>query len=609
MAAHRNLLLKLLERLSGPFVHGFWLLSALGLAVETGGMAALGLEPYDAQRLTVWACVFAPGLIGLFVTLRKRPGDGARFAMLLAWIAPAFALSAAMGGALSGAALVFLAGPAAVAASARRTDAGLASVMAASGFAVLAAFSILGGARPEPLDANPAAVALGGFLALCAFLAVVRLALEADAAQARARALEPAADAFRQAPAALAALDGDGRVTAVSDAFRSLLPGAPRSMKGLPLDGFGYGEDDARRVRDGFSRLRRGDGLEFYARGHGGRPVRLAAMAKPANDGAVIRLDLYRDDLALTAEAPPPARMPEAGPDLRIARLEAELESLREARDEAVQANRAKSEFLASVSHELRTPLNAIIGFSDVMKQRLFGPMPARYAEYADLIHESGRHLLELIGDVLDMSKIEADRYELSLEPFDARGVIETAVKLIRLRAEDRGLALVCDVGEEPIDVLADRKALNQILLNLLSNAVKFTPPGGAVAVMARANAGELTLAVGDSGVGIAPEELELLGQRYAQTSSGKHSSERGTGLGLSLVQALAALHGGRVTIESRPGEGTTVTLHLPVLAGSAAPEAVEPADALDVRERIRLAQSAGAEINSAAAPVRKAAS
>ncbi|HBU62015.1 MAG TPA: sensor histidine kinase, partial [Oceanicaulis sp.] len=188
-------------------------------------------------------------------------------------------------------------------------------------------------------------------------------------------------------------------------------------------------------------------------------------------------------------------------------------------------------------SHELRTPLNAIIGFSDIIKQRLFGPLPARYAEYGDLIHESGEHLLELIGDVLDMSKIEADKYELTPEEFDARDVVSICAKMISPRAKDRGIALYCEPGDADLPVKADRKAMRQILLNLLSNAVKFTPEGGAVVVMARQDGAELVLAVGDSGVGIGEDELADLGKPYHQTRSGKETSERGTGLGLSLVQ------------------------------------------------------------------------
>ena len=283
--------------------------------------------------------------------------------------------------------------------------------------------------------------------------------------------------------------------------------------------------------------------------------------------------------------------------DAEIARLERE-------RDEAVMASQSKSEFLAAMSHELRTPLNAIIGFSDLMKQRLFGPMPARYAEYADLIHESGVHLLDLIGDVLDMSKIEADRYELAVESFDARDVAETTAKLVRLRAEDRGLTLSTDLGDEPLEVEADRKALRQILLNLLSNAIKFTPEGGVVAVLARANGGELVIAVGDTGQGISAGEIERLGTPYLQTRSGQESDERGTGLGLSLVSALARMHGGSMQIESAPGEGTTVTIRMPVIRTGE----VQPlTPAMGVREQIRMAQSAGETISRPDAEAQKA--
>jgi cell cycle sensor histidine kinase DivJ len=197
------------------------------------------------------------------------------------------------------------------------------------------------------------------------------------------------------------------------------------------------------------------------------------------------------------------------------------------------------------------------------------------------------------------MSKIEADRYELSVDTFDARDVVEICAKMMRLRAEEQGLALYCETGDRALPVTADRKALRQILLNLLSNAVKFTPAGGAVVVMVRAQDGEMVLAVGDSGVGVAAHELDRLGQPYAQSSSGRDTVERGTGLGLSLVRALAELHGGEMSVQSAPGEGTTVTVRLPVLAGAVEPEPIAP---LEVHERIRAAQAAGASLGSGTA-------
>jgi cell cycle sensor histidine kinase DivJ len=265
--------------------------------------------------------------------------------------------------------------------------------------------------------------------------------------------------------------------------------------------------------------------------------------------------------------------------------------ALRRERDDAIAENQAKSEFLASVSHEIRTPLNAIIGFSDAMKSRLFGPIPAKYAEYADLIHESGRHLLELIGDVLDLSKIEADSYSLEREHFNATDVIELCIRMLSQRAGEAGIEIETDMPAE-LPVHADRRAFRQILLNLLSNAVKFTPQGGAVVVLAKAENGHLTLAVGDSGPGIARDELAQLGQRYQQASTANASSERGSGLGLSLVKALAHMHGGEMNIDSTLGEGTTVSVSLPVLV--AGEETTSQDAPLEVHTRIQRAQTAG---------------
>ncbi len=236
------------------------------------------------------------------------------------------------------------------------------------------------------------------------------------------------------------------------------------------------------------------------------------------------------------------------------------------ARDEADAQNAGKSRFLANMSHELRTPLNAIMGFSDIMSTRLFGPMPDRYAEYAELIHESGAHLMELINDVLDMSKIEAERFELSLEEFDARDAVNAVLRLIRGQADRAEVQLRGVLPREPLEVNADRRALKQIALNLISNALKFTPKSGSVTVTLQALDGALELAVADTGVGIAPEDLQRLGRPYEQAGDMQQRSI-GTGLGLSLVRAFAELHGGLMSIESSLGEGTTVTVRLPVLA------------------------------------------
>ncbi len=258
---------------------------------------------------------------------------------------------------------------------------------------------------------------------------------------------------------------------------------------------------------------------------------------------------------------------------LRDARAQRSRETeLDAAREQAEQQNAGKSRFLANMSHELRTPLNAIMGFSDIMRQRLFGPMSDRYAEYAELIHESGSHLLELINDVLDMSKIEAERFELARESFDARDAIAAVLRLMRGQAERAGINLRADLSAESLEAEADRRAIKQIAFNLISNALKFTPKGGSVTVTARPAAGMLEILVSDTGVGISPQDLVRIGRPFEQAGDADQR-HAGSGLGLSLVRAFARLHGGEMTIDSVLGEGTTVAVRMPVLMAMADPE------------------------------------
>jgi cell cycle sensor histidine kinase DivJ len=250
--------------------------------------------------------------------------------------------------------------------------------------------------------------------------------------------------------------------------------------------------------------------------------------------------------------------------------------SLEQARADAEALAAGKSRFLANMSHELRTPLNAIMGFSDIMRSRLFGPMPERYGEYSQLVHEAGSHLLDLINDVLDMSKIEADRFELSREPFDAREAVSAALRLMRLQADGAGVHLRGILPPQPLEIDADRRALKQIVLNLVSNALKFTTKGGSVTVTAQGMRGFFELVVSDTGVGISREDLDRLGRPYEQAGDSQRRA-MGTGLGLSLVRSFAELHGGEMGIESVLGEGTTVTIRLPVLLPPIGPTASEP--------------------------------
>ena len=246
----------------------------------------------------------------------------------------------------------------------------------------------------------------------------------------------------------------------------------------------------------------------------------------------------------------------------KVARLK-ELEHLQDiAQKEAAE----KTLFFAGVSHELRTPLNAIIGFSDMMRSRLFGPLPGKYAEYADLIHDSGQHMLDLIGDVLDISKVEAGKYELDYGPFDVADVIRSSVKMVRPSADAAGVVLHVEIdANEDIVLEADRRALRQILLNLLSNAIKFTPKGGRIVVSAKAVKDTLNLMVEDNGAGMTKEEIEKIGTPYSQAGNAKLISQRGSGLGLSLVKTLVDLHKGRFALTSNPGSGTSVNVYLPM--------------------------------------------
>ncbi len=227
---------------------------------------------------------------------------------------------------------------------------------------------------------------------------------------------------------------------------------------------------------------------------------------------------------------------------------------------------RSRNLYFAGVSHELRTPLNAIIGFSDMMRSRLFGPLPGKYAEYADLIHDSGQHMLDLIGDVLDLSKIEAGKYQLVYDEFDLADVIRSSIKMMRPVSDTASVRLDAEIAiDDDLSLVADRKAVRQILLNLISNAVKFLPKGGRVVVGSKKAGDTIHLSVSDNGAGMSTQELERVGQPYEQTQSGQTSEKRGSGLGLSLVKSLTELHQGRFAIASQQGEGTTVDIYLPV--------------------------------------------
>jgi two-component system cell cycle sensor histidine kinase PleC len=240
-------------------------------------------------------------------------------------------------------------------------------------------------------------------------------------------------------------------------------------------------------------------------------------------------------------------------------------EKYAEEKTRAEEANQAKSKFLANMSHELRTPLNAIIGFSEIMESGMFGTLGAdKYHEYCSDIRSSGQYLLEVINDILDMAKIEAGRIRLDFEDLSLNALLNEAMRVVAARAQDKQLRLSARISPE-LRLRADRRALKQVALNLLSNAVKFTPGGGRINVRGRATDRFITLAIADSGIGIAKDALARLGRPFEQVESQLTKSHQGSGLGLAISKSLVELHGGRMRIRSTLGKGTLVVVRLPL--------------------------------------------
>ena len=252
--------------------------------------------------------------------------------------------------------------------------------------------------------------------------------------------------------------------------------------------------------------------------------------------------------------------------DLLIAELEEAKAISDEARRRAEAANAAKSRFLATMSHELRTPLNAILGFSEVMKAEIMGPLENdTYKDYAGNIHQSGSHLLHLINEILDLSRIEAGRYELTEEPIRLSDVVEDCHRLLKIRIESKGLHIVEDFEDNLPQLWADERAIRQVCLNLMSNALKFTPRGGTITLrVARTDDGGQLMSVRDTGPGIPKDEIPKVMQAFGQGSLAHQNAEGGTGLGLPIVKNLVELHGGYFELKSELRKGTEVTAYLP---------------------------------------------
>lgn len=486
-----------------------------------------------------------PGLTGL--GLLRQDGTRERMIQLGVWSLAAV-LTAALSGGLTGplSGFVFLPLAAGIALGGPRpVQVGALAVGIAAVAGMLAAW-----VNPGPY--LPGLAAISALLTAAAAALAVRLSWRQREARLTAAEAETARveTLLAAQPGLTLVLEPSGRVLAAYGA-------PPVSMPVDPL--FESGLVAAVHAPD---RPRLLDAIERAMKGHDGAALFAPRMALDRRVQLIVR---RLDD--------------PSGPRLIAQVFDATAQYARElgleiARSEAESREAGKTRFLANMSHELRTPLNAVLGFSDIMRQRIFGPLPDRYGEYAENIHQAGGHLLDLINDVLDVTKIEAERYALTLERFDAREVVSAAMALVRVNADDKGVSLSSVLPGDPVEVSADKRALKQIALNLLSNAVKFTPKGGSITVTVEAIGPYLEVVVADTGVGIAPEDVRRLGRPFEQAGE-MEQRRQGTGLGLSLVRAFAELHGGRMSIDSTLGEGTAVTVRLPValIARAPAPE------------------------------------
>lgn len=534
-------------------------LGVCGVAAALDVVASAGVS---AAHLVFLVCAAAPVAIDRVASGRLPDGAAAVLATM-AWLFGAAALieTSNVAGDLF---VAWLAAPAAFALARGRAARVVVEALALG--AIVAAVLVAAGLA----GADRAGWSYGA-LPLASLLGVAALVLIAAsrAASARRSAASRAAIATRRIVAIMEAspdvflrVDHTGRVCAADGGGDGKLVGDSSVFVGSQAASL-FATSEATRLNQALTRVRRT-----------GEPERLVL----AGDEGLIEARVART----------------AGRDLMLILrpASAEVEALPAAereRDAAEAAARARSRFFASMSHELRTPLNAVLGFSDAMRLKTFGPMPAKYAEYAEDIHTSAKHLLDLVGDLLDVSKIEAGRYELELSRFDAREALHAAARMMRPAAEAGKISFEVEAGEEPIEVLADVRALKQMLLNLTSNAVKFTAADGVVRVSARVEGAALVVEVSDTGPGLEPEEISRIARPFEQSREGRRHPSRGSGLGLALVRSLCELHAGRLEIESDPGRGATFRLRLPVLAGGDQPES-----SLDARGRLQRIRDAG---------------
>jgi cell cycle sensor histidine kinase DivJ len=529
------------------FIGGLIALTALPIHLALSGVPS-------TLEILFYAWLAAPIAVAYYLS-RTGHYEGAQIASSASLAALIATVSFASGGITSFAAVWLVVIPLEAALSASRRV-----VLGASGMALIAAGALFAIGEPAAAMASPTLIALG---IISAALYATGLALgSASLARTSSRLLVVEEDRYRLLARNITDVitrhRRNGTVRFASPAAEPLFGVPPKTLVGHGL----------------FDRVHVAD-----------RPAYLTALANAATQGVGSSVEFR-----IRREAPGQAQAPATfiWVEMRCRALDrtaedkdaesevvavirdvtdrkAQEHAIEDARQEAERANAAKSRFLATMSHELRTPLNAIIGFSEMLvNEETMQLDAARRREYATLIGESGHHLLSVVNGILDMSKIESGNFEITPEPFTPGPVIGTCCDLMALRAREAGIDLICRVPADLPDIVADKRAVKQVLINLLSNAIKFTPRGGKVIASAAMRGTDIVLCVEDTGVGIAADDLGHVGDPFFQARTTYDRPHDGTGLGLSIVKGLVELHGGTLEIESRVGSGTTVSVRLP---------------------------------------------
>lgn len=498
--------------------------------------------PADFATVCIFMFLWAPLFIGLAVRM-GWPLVAGQQASALCLCGFVTAVAVITGGVTSPAMPWLLIVPLEAAASGRGQSIVKATAVAGAGFFVCAALSMLGWLPLSRVPAEFSDFVFGASIFTALIVGMLSLRGYQRRYEQEAAGVARRAAFFQSTSSGAADLltrhSASGMVLYASTSVEDLLGIPSEEFEGLSPAMFVHIQD-LKSVELGMQRtLSQGpQTIEFRMRRKDGAYVAVEMKTQPV-EGEIVALS--RDVSARNA---------------RIADLVI-------ARDRADAVAQSRLRFLASVTHELRTPLNAIIGFSDMMQNEVFGPAGhPKYKEYSEHIRDSGLHMLDLVSDLLDMSKIEAGKFTIEPKLIEVRPLLDECVSMVSGAAASAGVQLNCE-ADRGLYVTADRRAIKQAVVNLLSNAIKFTLSEGTVSLSAREEEGGLQIVVADTGVGIPAADLERVGKPFEQVASVKNL-HKGTGLGLSLVKALTELHGGRMEIESALGDGTTVTLHVP---------------------------------------------